>query len=777
MSTRQTKHVGILAVIAVISAASIAAILYMGPTSVAGQSSSEVAFAVEYVSVPGGLARYESELDSADRNKGNSVEDATKTKLSSGDSGWPSCLTENDIVVFGPSTWGISDIMREANKKTSCEISYKSRVIDDSNPSETWIRSYKRGSADDIVTYWHVRRSSASAPATPTPTPEPTAPADPPQDNNVDPTPTPDPRPMTDYWVTHVQVSATYSTSAVQSATKTPTNVGGVTVTLLTEADNAAILRAANRAVINHSITTGSRYIGKNGNVHNFRKGRSTYWLITAESEFFAGSASIADRTMTQNRQYSGAAFPDVASGKGTGTITYSVIGQIPYGVEFDASTRKLAGTPDEPFANRTLLYIATDGDGESDSLEFDVQVNPELRYEYRNSEAAEITLLWDWPAGTQFEDWEYKQSSGGWTKLSSPVSGDECSAGNPITCTMNNVVNNRMYTFQVRYNDHGTITALSNSISVRAQKDLIPEFPEQASIDIIEMTKGRSSSSATLPAATGGNGSLVYSAVGNLPAGIRFVPSSRRFTGTPTEELMRYSGIQYTATDADGDTVSLSADIIVKPHMPTVATISSVPAHHFTGTHAWLAWKDPVPSMTYGKNWQYSVNDTDIQGVRWHDFAAVEKAPGDYLYAKAAMLVMGQSNTLRVRYVVKDDAQMIELDSPQSGTTSVMGASGPDVEFAAPTANSINVDGGVSELSLPRTNRDADLSYSLSGFTPALPDAISVGLDSDRKITVTSSDDNVTTLAATRVTYSVHHDVTDTSDTVTFTLTATDIP
>ena len=446
MSTRQTKHVGILAVIAVISAASIAAMLYMGPTSVAGQSSSEVAFAVEYVTVPGGLVRYESELASADRNKGKSVESATKTDAN------PSGCSPRSITVFGPSSWGISDIMREANKKTSCSISRNSRVIDDSDPNETWIRGYKRGSAGGTVTYWHVYRSSAQAPATPTPTPEPTAPADPPQDNNVDPTPTPDPRPMTDYRVTHVRVSATYSTSAVQSATKTPTNVGGVTVTLLTEADNAAILRAANRAVINHSITTGSRYIGKNGNVHNFRKGRSTYWLITAESEFFAGSASIADRTMTQNWQYSGAAFPTVASGKGRGTITYSVIGLLPYGVEFDPTTRKLAGTPDEPFANRTLLYVATDEDGESDSLEFDLQVNPELRYEYRNSEAAEITLLWDWPAGTQFEDWEYKQGSGDWTKLSSPASGDECSAGNPITCTMNNVVNNRMYTFQVRY-------------------------------------------------------------------------------------------------------------------------------------------------------------------------------------------------------------------------------------------------------------------------------------------------------------------------------------
>lgn len=67
----------------------------------------------------------------------------------------------------------------------------------------------------------------------------------------------------------------------------------------------------------------------------------------------------------------------------------------------------------------------------------------------------------------------------------------------------------------------------------------------------------------ATLPAATGGDGTLTYSLSPALPTGLSFNRSSRVLSGTPTgpQGRTRYT---YTVTDADGDTDTLSFTIAV---------------------------------------------------------------------------------------------------------------------------------------------------------------------------------------------------------------------
>ena len=68
---------------------------------------------------------------------------------------------------------------------------------------------------------------------------------------------------------------------------------------------------------------------------------------------------------------------------------------------------------------------------------------------------------------------------------------------------------------------------------------------------------------SLTLPAATGGNGTITYSLSPTLPAGISFNASSRVLSGNPTSTFSSAT-FTYTATDGDGTTVELTFSIVV---------------------------------------------------------------------------------------------------------------------------------------------------------------------------------------------------------------------
>ena len=78
-----------------------------------------------------------------------------------------------------------------------------------------------------------------------------------------------------------------------------------------------------------------------------------------------------------------------------------------------------------------------------------------------------------------------------------------------------------------------------------------------------------------TLPAATGGDGTLTYSLTPGLPAGLKFGASTRRISGTPTAARAETTHT-YTATDADGDAATLTFDLTVNADT-TPALSSSV--------------------------------------------------------------------------------------------------------------------------------------------------------------------------------------------------------
>ncbi len=82
---------------------------------------------------------------------------------------------------------------------------------------------------------------------------------------------------------------------------------------------------------------------------------------------------------------------------------------------------------------------------------------------------------------------------------------------------------------------------------------------------------------SEVLPAATGGQGTLMYSVTSDLPAGLSFDPATRTLSGTPTMAGM--SSIVYMAFDADGDGRIKTITITISEAPPVIVGVASVVA------------------------------------------------------------------------------------------------------------------------------------------------------------------------------------------------------
>ena len=138
----------------------------------------------------------------------------------------------------------------------------------------------------------------------------------------------------------------------------------------------------------------------------------------------------------------------------------------------------------------------------------------------------------------------------------------------------------------KVRHTDVGTATSHTAAgltpgtgtrwFRVRARNDVAsgwvsgPCFPAGASPDFGTLTipdqrlaKDVPIAPATLPAATGGNGTLTYSLTPALPAGLAFDAATRVVSGTPTASQAPTLHT-YTATDEDGSAASLTFSVAV---------------------------------------------------------------------------------------------------------------------------------------------------------------------------------------------------------------------
>ena len=293
---------------------------------------------------------------------------------------------------------------------------------------------------------------------------------------------------------------------------------------------------------------------------------------ITVEADVPTfGAETIDEQNYVENVAINIPAFP--AATGGNGALTYSLTKKVgsglPTGLSFDASTRVLSGTPTTVAGAATYVYTATDEDNNTVTLEFDITVEanvpPTFGAEtiddqtYVINNAINIPAL---PAATSGNgDLTYsltKQDGSALPTWLMFAAETRMLSGT----TPGSAVSAETYLYKVTDSD-GDEAMLTFMIAVDAT-DRMPSFDQNDMIDDETFLENSPIDDVTLPAATGGNGTLTYRVTPALPAGL--VLTGRVLSGTPEEgTAASAAAYTYTATDSDEDPTALTFMITIE--------------------------------------------------------------------------------------------------------------------------------------------------------------------------------------------------------------------
>ena len=254
----------------------------------------------------------------------------------------------------------------------------------------------------------------------------------------------------------------------------------------------------------------------------------------------------------------------------GHATKTYSLSPSLPSGLDFNAVTRRITGTPTGRFTSATFTYTVTDGNNDAAQLTFTIVVTA-VAITFSPASISDI----DATVGTAISSVTLPEASGGVGPFTYSME-DTLPAGlsfNATTRVLSGTptISTAQTSYTYRATDAEDVHAdLEFNIAVTAAADLMPSFGS-ASIDEIIATENQAITAITLPAATGGDAPLTYSLSPNLPTGLTFTASTRVLSGTPTALLSR-TQYTYTVTDDDGDTATLQF------HLSVIAAAPDLP-------------------------------------------------------------------------------------------------------------------------------------------------------------------------------------------------------
>ena len=282
------------------------------------------------------------------------------------------------------------------------------------------------------------------------------------------------------------------------------------------------------------------------------------FLLAIAEPDLIPVAPTVDAQTGVQNT----ALVITLAVGTGGNSPLAYSIANLPDGLSFDGSTRRITGTPTTDQV-KTVTYTVTDADGDTDSETFTFTINPDLVPSAPTvsdqtgavNTAVDITLAvgtgGDSPLAYSIADLP--------TGLSFNTSTRKIT-GTPTTDQVKTV------TYTVTDADGDTD---SETFTFTINPDLVPSAPT-----VSDQTGAVNTSvNILLPVGTGGDGTLAYS-IANLPAGLVFNANTRRITGTPTTDQVKT--VTYTVTDADGDTDSETFTFTINPDLvPSAPTVS----------------------------------------------------------------------------------------------------------------------------------------------------------------------------------------------------------
>ena len=277
-----------------------------------------------------------------------------------------------------------------------------------------------------------------------------------------------------------------------------------------------------------------------------------------------------------------------VATG-GNGVLAYSIRPDVTMavpGLTFNALTRVLSGMPTTEDDAAMLTYRVTDADMNTADQTFSIKVNavgntvPTFGTQTQEDETytmgmriTNLTLPMATGAGGTVAD----ADGGTVTYTIAPdlaatvpglvfttfsgvplLSGTPSVAGGPHSLTL--IAHDGDTNM-----DASDSATLVFSVTVEAPVDLMPTFGSTTQRDL-SFPANTAIGDVTLPAASGGDGTLVYSLTPAVPgsvAGLAFNAGSRVLSGTPTAVAGAVT-LTYTATDTDDDAASLTFSVTV---------------------------------------------------------------------------------------------------------------------------------------------------------------------------------------------------------------------
>ena len=305
-----------------------------------------------------------------------------------------------------------------------------------------------------------------------------------------------------------------------------------------------------------------------------------------------AFTGSVSARTWAVGASVS-EALPAAAGARGT--LSYALRPALPDGLQFSAASRTISGTPTTVTALATYTLEATDGvTGAKGTLDFTIEITPN---------AAPVFVPDTFAAQVYVKDEAISPvalpaASGGTGALSYALTG-------PGTATTLTLPAGVSYTAPTGANTGGTLSGTPTAVAAQAsytltatdadddqatltftlevQDDAAPDFGA-ASVANQSWRRYKALTAFTLPAATGGNGSLTYTLSPALPAGAA-KDASHRISGTPSVALDATT-YTWTATDRDGDRAELTFTITVADNsLPTFTGLEPM-------SHVWTRYK-----------------------------------------------------------------------------------------------------------------------------------------------------------------------------------------
>ncbi len=245
-----------------------------------------------------------------------------------------------------------------------------------------------------------------------------------------------------------------------------------------------------------------------------------------------------SDQTYTMGTRITTLTLP-VAAG-GTGALSYTLTGDLPAGLSFDADTRMLSGTP-KTEGTTTLTYRVTDTNGASAEVTFTVTVNAGLTL---NAPSDQTYTL-----NTAIADLTLPVAAGGtapytYTLTGTLPTGLNFNAATHMLRGTPTVVTAAVTLTHTVLDANGAAALATFTVTVTLAPLALTDPANQT------FTVGARITDLTLPQATGGIGSYTYTLTGTLPTGLNFNAATHMLRGTPTAVAAAVT-LSYRVTDS----------------------------------------------------------------------------------------------------------------------------------------------------------------------------------------------------------------------------------